>query len=58
MSRTGEDGCDVVIEGGTFVTFNLLIDQAPHPDRVYVYTGSIETRREVARTLRVTRQVD
>jgi hypothetical protein len=26
MSRTGEDGRDLVIEGGTYVTFGLLID--------------------------------
>ncbi|MCJ7619140.1 MAG: hypothetical protein MUP64_02845 [Anaerolineae bacterium] len=58
MSRTGEDGCDVVIEGGTLVTFDLLIDGAPYPDRVYVYTGSIRIRREVAPTLPLTMKVE
>jgi hypothetical protein len=58
MSREGEDGCDFVIEGGTFVTFDLLIDGALYPDRVYVYTGSIGIQREVAPTLPLTMQVD
>jgi len=58
MSREGEDGCDFVIEGGTVVTFDLLIDGAPHPDRVYVYTGSIGIHREVAPSLPLTMQVD
>jgi hypothetical protein len=48
LSRTGEDGCDVVIEGGTFVTFDLLIDGAPYPNRVHLYMGSIGIQREVA----------
>jgi hypothetical protein len=58
MSCTGEDGCDFVIEGGTFVTFDLSIDGASYPDRVYVYTGSICIQREVAPALPLTMQVD
>jgi len=58
MSRTGEDGCDFVIEGGTLVTFDLLIDGGSYPDRVYVYTGSIGIQREVAPTLPLTMPVD
>ena len=58
LPRTGEDGCDFVIEGGTLVTFDLLIDGEPHPDRVFLYTGSIRIRREVAPTLSLTMHVE
>jgi 4-amino-4-deoxy-L-arabinose transferase-like glycosyltransferase len=57
MSRRGEDGCDFVIEGGTSVTFDLLIDGASYPDHVYVYIGSIGIQREVASTLPLTLQL-
>jgi len=57
-TRAGEDGCDFVIEGGTFVAFDLLIDGGSYPDRVYVYTGSIGIQREVAPSLPLTVQVD
>jgi 4-amino-4-deoxy-L-arabinose transferase-like glycosyltransferase len=57
-TRVGEDGCDFVIEGATFVTFDLLIDGGSYPDRVYVYKGSIGIQREVAPTLPLTMQVD
>jgi len=58
LSRTGEDGCDFVIEGGTFVTFDLLIDGAPYPNGVYLYMGSIGIRREVAASVPLTMEVD
>lgn len=57
-TRTGEDGCDFVIDGGTSVTFDLSIDGTLDPGRVYVYTGSIGIQREVAPALPLTMPVD
>ena len=57
-SRSGEDGCDFVSEGGTLVTFDLLIDGEAYPQRVFVYMGSIRIDREVASVLPLAMQVD
>jgi 4-amino-4-deoxy-L-arabinose transferase-like glycosyltransferase len=57
-TRAGEDGCDFVIEDGTSVTFDLLIDGVSYPERVYVYTGSIGIQRGIASNLPLTMQVD
>ena len=58
MSRSAEDGCGFVIEGGTFVTFDLLTDGASYPDRTYIYEGSIGLQREIAPTLPLTLHLD
>jgi hypothetical protein len=58
LSRTGEDGCHFVIEGGTFVTFDLLIDGALYPNRAYLCMGSIGIRREVAASVPLSIEVD
>jgi hypothetical protein len=57
LSRTGEDGCDFVIEGGTFVTSDLLIDGAPYPNRICLYMGSKGKQREGAASVLLTMQV-
>jgi hypothetical protein len=53
-ARGKEDGCDFVIDGGSWVTFDLYIDGIAVPDRVYVYRGSVGIKREVAATLPLT----
>jgi 4-amino-4-deoxy-L-arabinose transferase-like glycosyltransferase len=50
-SRLGRDGFDLTIEEGTWISFDLRIDGARHPERVYIYTGSIAVRRDEATAL-------
>jgi 4-amino-4-deoxy-L-arabinose transferase-like glycosyltransferase len=57
-SRSAEDGCDFVVEDASFVTFDLQIDEASRPERVYIYTGSIGLEREVASALPLTLEVE
>jgi 4-amino-4-deoxy-L-arabinose transferase-like glycosyltransferase len=57
-SRSGEDGCDFVLEDASFVTFDLQIDEASRPEHVYIYTGSIGLEREVASALPLTLEVE
>lgn len=57
-TRAKEDGCDFVIDDGSWVTFDLYIDGIPIPERVYVYQGSIGIKREVAPMLPLTLAAD
>jgi 4-amino-4-deoxy-L-arabinose transferase-like glycosyltransferase len=57
-TRSGEDGCDFVVRGATFVRFDLLIDETPRPERVFVVTGSIGLERETAGALPLTLEVE
>lgn len=57
-SLRGEDGCDFVIEEGSWVTFDLQIDGARYPERVHIYAGSIGIDKTVAATVPFTMQVD
>jgi hypothetical protein len=57
-SRMNEDGCDFTIEGGSVATFDLHIDGARDPERVYIYVGSIGIERTVASTVPFTLSVD
>jgi 4-amino-4-deoxy-L-arabinose transferase-like glycosyltransferase len=57
-SLKGEDGCDFEIEEGSLVTFDLQIDGARYPDRVYIYTGSIGVEKTVASAVPFTLQAD
>ena len=57
-SRMNEDGCDFTIEGGSVATFDLHIDGARDPERVYIYVGSIGIERTVASTVPFTLPVD
>jgi 4-amino-4-deoxy-L-arabinose transferase-like glycosyltransferase len=58
MTRAGEDGCDFVVDGGSRITFDLYIDGARVPERVYIYRGSIGIEREVASALPLTLPAD
>jgi 4-amino-4-deoxy-L-arabinose transferase-like glycosyltransferase len=58
MSRSGEDGCDFVVEDASFVTFDLQIDGVSLPERVFVFVGSINLERETASSLPLTLGVD
>jgi hypothetical protein len=53
-ARDKEDGCDFVIDDGSWVTFDLYIDGIAVPERVYVYQGSVGLRRDVAPALPLT----
>jgi hypothetical protein len=57
-ARAAEDGCDFVIDGGSWIKFDLYIDAVHVPERVYVYEGSIGISREVADALPLTLAVD
>ncbi len=57
-ARDKEDGCDFVIEDGSWVTFDLYVDGIHVPQRVYVYQGSIGIKREVTPGLPLTLAAD
>jgi 4-amino-4-deoxy-L-arabinose transferase-like glycosyltransferase len=50
-SSQEEDGFEFAVEGGSWVSFDLLIDGVRHPERVYIYIGSIGIQKSVASTL-------
>jgi 4-amino-4-deoxy-L-arabinose transferase-like glycosyltransferase len=57
-SSEEEDGFEFAVEGGSWVTFDLLIDGVRYPERVHIYIGSIGIQESVASTLPFTLQED
>ena len=54
----GSDGFDVIVEGGDWVSFDLLVDGARHPESIHIYEGSIRVRETVAPGVPFTLQVE
>jgi 4-amino-4-deoxy-L-arabinose transferase-like glycosyltransferase len=51
QSSDQEDGFEFVVEGGSWISFDLLIDGVRYPGQVYIYTGSIGIHRGVPSTV-------
>jgi 4-amino-4-deoxy-L-arabinose transferase-like glycosyltransferase len=56
-SSQQEDSFEVVVEDGSWITFDLRIDGVRYPDRVYIYLGSIGIQKSAASTLPFTLEV-
>ena len=57
-SRLGRDGFDFQIDDASWIRLDLLIDGVRYPERVYLYTGTVAVRRDVAATLPLTLSLD
>jgi hypothetical protein len=47
-----------VVKDATFVRFDLLVDETQRPERVLVFTGSIDLERETASVLPLTLEAE
>jgi 4-amino-4-deoxy-L-arabinose transferase-like glycosyltransferase len=56
-SSDEEDGFEFVVEDGSSITFDLLIDGVRYPGQVYIYMGSIGIQKSVASTVPFTLEV-
>jgi hypothetical protein len=46
-ARLGRDGFDLVLEEGSWISFDLLVEGVRYPERVHIYTGSIRVAETV-----------